>query len=220
MTASALKGTTRTGSAKSRFMTLQDLIDQVAPYATSYFDATGHPLRIEVEMKGTKADTHFDSSGKTSPLTIAVAKILSRSMKANPGLPVNYVLFNGTKGDVVKFSEIRQTKTALGGLYTGEGGAPPQKWRREASSGLPTRSISMNYGTSLPSEVSKDKIDTILASDPATLLPNATKWLGDYIVTLVYGQEFAPKAHPQYGSSLKAMEPSVNIEGGVDGTPT
>ena len=105
MTASALKGTTRTGSAKSRFMTLQDLIDQVGPYATSYFDATGHPLRIEVEMKGTKADTHFDSSGKTSPLTIAVAKILSRSMKANPGLPVNYVLFNGTKGDVVKFSE-------------------------------------------------------------------------------------------------------------------
>ena len=48
-------------------MTLQDLIDQVAPYATSYFDATGHPLRVEVEMKGTKADTHFDPSDPPLP---------------------------------------------------------------------------------------------------------------------------------------------------------
>ncbi len=215
MTASALKGTTRTGSAKSRFMTLQDLIDQVAPYATSYFDATGHPLRVEVEMKGTKADSHFDPSGKTSPLTIAVAKILSRAIKANPGLPVNYVLFNGTKGDVVKFSEIRQTKTALGGLYTGEGGAP-QKWGERGELGPPDPKHIDELRYQFTAEASKDKIDAILASDPATLLPNATKWLGDYIVTLVYGQEFAPKAHPQYGSSLKAMEPSVNIEGGVD----
>ena len=87
MTAGALKATTRTASPKSRFMTLQDLIDQVAPYATSYFDTTGHPLRVEVEMKGTKADTHFDPSQSTSPLTIAVAKVLSRAMKANPGCP-------------------------------------------------------------------------------------------------------------------------------------
>ena len=43
----------KTGVAKSRFLSLDELIELVAPEAEKYFAATGRPFRLEIEMKGT-----------------------------------------------------------------------------------------------------------------------------------------------------------------------
>ena len=74
----------RTGSARSGFMTLAALVDMVTPVARAYHDATGHPLRLEVEMKGAKEDKHFRRTrGQPPPLLAAVSKVLSHAVKAD-----------------------------------------------------------------------------------------------------------------------------------------
>ena len=71
----------RTPSPDSGFMTLAELLAMVQEPARSFYEATGHPLRVEIEMKGAKHDKDF-TTGSDSPLTAAVAKVVSKAIKA------------------------------------------------------------------------------------------------------------------------------------------
>jgi glycerophosphoryl diester phosphodiesterase len=210
MGAEALVAMQRTGNPGSGFMTLAALIDMVVPVARTYHEATGHPLRLEVEMKGSKEDKHFRrEEGGRPPLLAAVSKVLSRALKADPGLPVEFVLFNGTRSDVVTFSHIRQTKTALGGMYTAEGGKRGV-WQKE---GLPSPEHVDELRYQFTDEVGTGDLDDVLRAveSGSPELPGATALLERYIVTLVYGQEFAPTGHPEYATALRDVEPSEEV---------
>ena len=101
------------GVAKSVFMTLDQLIALVAPVAGEYFEATGRPFRLEIEMKGsTKPEYEAGISpeakarigGVEGYLRKVVAKSVSQAKKGLPGLPIEFVLFNGSRDDVNAFS--------------------------------------------------------------------------------------------------------------------
>ena len=156
-------------------------------------------------MKGTKHDKDFPREGSESPLTQAVAKIVSQEIKRAQGNPVEYVLFNGTEADVPVFSELRTAKSALGGLYTAT--APGQvvsgfntlwidELRYQFTQMLPQRDLIEKWN-----KKQNEKARDVLAG-----------LLKQYIVTLVYGQEFAPRQHPDYHTpALEGSEPTKDI---------
>jgi len=194
----------RTKSAESRFMTLAQLLEMVRPFAVSYFEATGYPLRVEIEMKGTKEDENFPRKGTQSPLSKAVAKVVSQEIKQADGRAVEYILFNGTPEDRPIFSGLRTTKTALGGLYTGT--APKEEipkenvreleelklladeLRYQFTAVLPQRD---QLGKPKPDKEARDKLKGLLK---------------EFIVTLVYGQEFAPRVREHDSPELKQLK--------------
>jgi glycerophosphoryl diester phosphodiesterase len=197
LSADELRAIKRTAAEGSQFITLAELLELAYPVAGKYFEVTGRPFRIEVEMKGTKAESiavdaapelrQASPSQVTGALTQATAKVISRMVKSHQGLPVEYVLFNGTATDIPKFAALRQTKTALGGLYTGLGfSSVANKFRSGPKKGkmgiIPmTHLDEVRYGFNIDQQIS--------GQAPLQFsLWNAQ----NYIVTLVFAQEFAP----------------------------
>lgn len=210
LNAADLKRVQRTDKGDSRFMTLQELIDMTVPLAAKYHEATGLPLRLEIEMKGTKEDKSFAArTDGRSPLTGAVAKVVSQSIKRSGGAAIEYILFNNNAGEVEAFDKLRTTKSALGGLYTGLGAgdstAFDKKWLDELRYQFTAVGAAKHNLTQ--HGVGDERGKTVLAD-----------LLKDYLVTLVYGQEFAPQDHPDYASKLAAQEPSHEVSYGDRGS--
>ncbi|WP_028064927.1 glycerophosphodiester phosphodiesterase family protein [Solirubrobacter soli] len=207
VTADRIKQILRTQSPTSRFITLTEFLAQVRPYGQLYFEATGFPLRVEIEMKGTKHDNDFAHAEGESPLTKAVAKIVSQEIKSAQGNPVEYILFNGTPADIPVFSAVRTEKSALGGLYTGT--APASTTLPETFNKLWVDELRYQFTTAIPPRDQIEKFHAKTNPKAAEVLGNLLK---GYIVTLVYGQEFAPRDHPAYNSpELQGSEPTHDI---------
>ena len=191
--AEQLKAIQRTASKGSRFMTLSQLIDLVIPAAMIYYDATGRAFRLEIEMKGTKgghgaAGGAGDASASSGPrrpaaLTTAVTKALSRCRKSLPGIPIDFVLFNGNEDDIADFDAARTRRTAISDITVG-----------------------MNYKAGKPPR-GVDELRYMVRDMLANPVALAAQ-LEHYIVTGVFGQEFAPA-----GLGLDAVQPSKDLEG-------
>jgi glycerophosphoryl diester phosphodiesterase len=192
LNASQLTQIQRTDKPASRFMTLTELLDMARNVAFSYFDVTGRAFRIEIEMKGSKEEkAGGEGALRPGALRDATAKVVSKAVKSNYGMPVEYVLFNGTPADIPGFANLRRTKTALGGLFTGFGGE-----------------------NRLPAKLNRDDVDELRYGfnedrnrEGADALPQTEINLHDYIVTLVFAQEFAPRELAD-----KVVEPSHDIK--------
>ncbi len=195
----------KTGVAKSRFLSLDELIELVAPEAEKYFAATGRPFRLEIEMKGTlpkyekevSPDTKQRIGGQPGQLlTKVVAKLVSQAKKAQPGLPIEFVLFNNERPDIDRFSALRQEKTALGDVTT---------------------AINLkDYHGRLDQPADRLALDEVrfgLASmiGPRNeeFLNTIARLLADYLATGVFAQEFAPPSLV----ALRTREPSRELEG-------
>jgi len=126
LTAAELKAIQRTDSAESAFITLSDFLDETKDTAKAYFELTGKPLRIEIEMKGHAKETGSVIAEYSEKLRIGVAKIVSKFKKANPLPHWEIILFNNDKDDAKKFGDLRTYKSHLGGVYTGLGSNSPK----------------------------------------------------------------------------------------------
>ena len=194
LTAEQVTAVTRTQNPKSRFMTLPELVDQVAAAAPGFYAATGHPIRLEIEMKGTKDNPS---------LVQAVSRSLSRFAKGRPDVPIEVILFNNNVKEVVQFSQLRQQKTALGALYTGVGALPGESAVEQQQLHVDEIRYMLNKVLSPEGKNLKEPAKLPLAETHAAL--------ESFIVTLVHGQEFAPTGHPQYATALQSQEPSEEV---------
>lgn len=120
LSAEQLKSIQRTESPESAFLTLGEFLNETKDTAKAYFEATGKPLRVEIEMKGHAKEGSVIADYGQKLLT-NVAKIISKFKKANPQPYWEIILFNNEKDDAKKFGELRTRKSHLGGLYTGLG---------------------------------------------------------------------------------------------------
>ncbi|HEU0083034.1 MAG TPA: glycerophosphodiester phosphodiesterase family protein, partial [Bradyrhizobium sp.] len=222
LTADQLKSIQRTETAGSNFMTLRELLEiTYANVAPGYFFVTGRPFRIEVEMKGTdlkkKKPNPAARMKVAKALTDATAKVISKMVKRYPDVPVEYVLFNSTEGDVRQFAELRQTKTALGGIYAGLG-IPP--FDEKAADWLQKRAILMGGGLKPDKHLDEVldelrygfNVDSQISNSP---LQFTLQNLKNYIVTLVFGQEFPPieLVNQMNLKETRITQPSRDLEG-------
>jgi hypothetical protein len=109
-------------------MDLSTFLMSTTKTAADYYRVTQHPFRIEIEMKG---KPHEDISPARPPLkdpatykerlTEIVAKTISQFKKTNPRLPIEIIIFNNSAEDAKAYGKVRETKSRLGGLYTGLG---------------------------------------------------------------------------------------------------
>ena len=192
----------RTPSPGSGFMTLADLLAMVKEPARLFYEATGHPLRVEIEMKGTKHDKDF-TTGSDSPLTAAVAKVVSKAIKANREVPVEYIMFNGTPAEIPVFAALRQSKTALGGLYTGLG--PPKDQKEFDLAHIDE--LRYQFTALLPPP---EELRAQLRGQKVSLANIVDPYMDKFILTLVYGEEMAPTGHPEY-NELALSGPSHRL---------
>lgn len=174
--AAQLQTVQRTDSPDSAFITLDGLLNASVAVATTYYTATGHPLRIEVEMKGRPKNSRDPVAVAAYEKTIdsAVGKSISRFKKAHPQPYWEIILFNNLGTRASDFDAIRKRKSRLGHLYTGLGSNNPDTGR----------------------SVNADELR--MAASTANL--TAMKDVDDMIVTYVPGAERpydTPKA--QYG---------------------
>lgn len=174
--AAQLQGIQRTDNPDSAFISLDDLLSASVAVATTYYNATGHPLRIEVEMKGRPKNSRDDLAVAAYEKTMdaVVGRSISKFKKANPQPYWEIILFNNLKDRASDFDAIRKRKSRLGHLYTGLGSANPDTGR----------------------EANADELR--MAASTANLA--AMKDVDDMIVTYVPGAERpydSPKA--QYG---------------------
>lgn len=116
-----LSGLLRTSAPESRFMTLEELLDRVAPVAAAHYDATRKAFRVEVEMKGTniKGWSPDQVERNRQAMELNVTCVISRFKKRNPNIPIEILLFNGNIAEVRGYARKRREKTALGSIYTG-----------------------------------------------------------------------------------------------------
>lgn len=161
----------RTASKGSRFMSLWELLCSTVPVAHDFYESTGKAFRVEVEMKGAKHNPALVEK--------VVAKTVSKFHKTYTGLPIEIILFNGDADQVEGYAKKRNTKTALGALYTGLG----VKTEQLNAGGFDKRYIDeLRY--QFTSEFSAKTVDK---SD----LKFASRYLDEFIATLVFGQELA-----------------------------
>lgn len=172
LTMAELTMISRTEVPDSRFMTLEELLMMTVGVAHYYYESTGKAFRVEVEMKGSK---HSPELGDI------VAKTISQFEKKVAGLPIEIVLFNGNADEVKGFANKRNTKTALGAMYTGLGVKT-----EDLRAGKFEKEYIDELRYQFTSEFSAHDVDK---SD----LAFANRYLDDFITTLVFGQEFAPK---------------------------
>ena len=115
-------------------------------------------------------------------------------------------MFNGTPVDIPVFAALRQSKTALGGLYTGLG--PKEKDPAKFESDMPhIDELRYQFSALLPPP---DELEQKLESGTADLAEIVDPYMDKFILTLVYGQEMAPTGHPEY-SELARSEPSHRL---------
>jgi glycerophosphoryl diester phosphodiesterase len=204
LTGGALTSIKRTRSPGSRFMTLAELIAQVTPVAERFYGVTGRPFRLEVEMKGsngphrTGPETSIGQQAKArlkgNYLRTAVTKEISRAKKQTPGLPIDFVLFNGNVDDVTGYAKARQQKSAISDITVG-------------------MNLKLNNKPSNLSSLDVEEVRLMLYS----LVEEQEEFvalLERFIVTGVFGQEFAP---PELG--LQRLEPSKELRGRQFGNP-
>ncbi|HTI18352.1 MAG TPA: DUF4157 domain-containing protein [Trinickia sp.] len=143
LSAKDLRSIQRTDDAHSNFATLDEFLNASADVAQAYFDATGKPLRVEIEMKGhpsaaqlgavtgvisghgsrqrkKEAAAQFEAEYATQ-LNQSVAKIISKFKKAHPKPWWEIILFNNSNVSAKQFDALRTRKSHLGHLYTGLG---------------------------------------------------------------------------------------------------
>ena len=78
----------KSGDAKSTFITLTQLINQVIPAADEYFTATGRPFRLEVEMKGDVPDYEAGVSNAAKARLGGGAKFLRTAVAGDSSMPI------------------------------------------------------------------------------------------------------------------------------------
>lgn len=173
-----LLGLQRTKAKDSRFMTLEELLDMVAPVAAAHYGATGKPFRVEVEMKGTNIKGwNLDQEGRNRrEMEVRVTRVISQFKKTMPDIPIEILLFNGNVEEVRGYARKRREKTALGAIYTGLNVKP---WG-EKSDGSKSKEL----------KPSIDELRYMMSADPSFLFTKRQKQ--DFITTLVYDVETAP----------------------------
>jgi glycerophosphoryl diester phosphodiesterase len=185
-TAREITALQRTASRRSRFMTLRELLEGLVTVAEAYYTVTGKPFRVEIEMKGRGLHGYPDPM-RNRPAVLAqqVSQVVSKFYKRHPGIPVEIVMFNGEIEDVKTFANMRSRKTALGDLYSGINAGSLLGTAALATPAFMAVVDELRYMFSSESKAEQD------AGDHRPL-PHAAANLANYLVTLVYGQEFPP----------------------------